>query len=365
MTLVGKKIKGIDYLYFQDSEEVDGKTKIITTFIGKANMPAPQLIERKNYAITKHMINIAKAASSIKTPAYHFESVSWDLDIDLCDFLELFTFYYGLIVKNFQDDLQGFRTDFFAKYVHGTTAIEGNTLSEDEASKILITGLTPSNKTVDESLEISNYNYLKDYLDSQSGSITERMIKQIHKLLMNGLMIRSKNDAGEYRTNQVLLNHVDYKPPPAEAVSSRIKYLLDDYANKTENNVHPVEAASYFHQKFEEIHPFHDGNGRVGRAILNYMLRINGYPEIYLTVRHRSEYLEALQEGNRGNHVVLFALIIERMIATPIHVFTHTKMYDVMLSEDMQHECQKLGVSEIYDELQKKLRYHKESGELP
>jgi Fic family protein len=64
---------------------------------------------------------------------------------------------------------------------------------------------------------------------------------------------------------------------------------------------HPLELAVVLHTKFVTIHPFTDGNDRLGRALLNFVLRRNGYPALYLDLGHREKYLDAVEEGNKGD----------------------------------------------------------------
>ncbi len=368
MTQVIKKIKGQKYLYFQDSGKVDGKNKTISTCIGREDLPASELIQSKIVAFSKHMIKIFKLASLIKKTPYHFERISQKSisGLDLGESLEFLKIIYNLTIKNLtEQEMTEFQGVLFTKYVHGTTAIEGNTLTEKEAEKVLVANLTSNNKTVNETLEVSNYNYVRDYLDSQSGRITEKMIKQIHKLVMNGLMTNSKDVAGEFRTRQVILKGIGYRPPPADAVPDQLHYLLEDYYNGIENNVHSIELVSYFHQKFEEIHPFHDGNGRVGREILNYMLKHSGYPEIYITLNQRSEYLNVLQEGNQGNYDPLFGLILIRMTATIEYLDSNTNLYNKIISKETEQTFEKLDLSDIYQVFCKRMNDIRESKELP
>jgi len=64
---------------------------------------------------------------------------------------------------------------------------------------------------------------------------------------------------------------------------------------------HPVVAAAYYHAAFESIHPFRDGNGRVGRLILNFMLKRDGYPMIDIKYKDRAAYYKAFQAYDKGD----------------------------------------------------------------
>jgi len=94
---------------------------------------------------------------------------------------------------------------------------------------------------------------------------------------------------------------------------------------------------SQSHSKFEHIHPFRDGNGRTGRAILDYMLRIGGFPPVYFPPVERQNYLNALQEsGFIGNYTPLVDLLTYRIMITYLFIAARTSMYDVLLSDDFR-----------------------------
>lgn len=368
MTQVIKKIKGHKYLYFQDSGKVDDRTKVISTCIGRADLTPYELKKCKQVAFTKHMMKLFKITALIKKTSYHFEHILTNIDDELEDELELVRLSFAVTLKNLTgQEIADFQKILFTKYVHGTTAIEGNTLTEDEVQKLLVANLTPSNKTVNESLEVSNYNLVKEYLESQSGSVDMKMIKKLHALLLNGLVtsIRLQDKPGQFRTSQVILKGIGYRPPPPEVVSHRITYLLNEYYSNIQKNIHPLDLASYFHQKFEEIHPFQDGNGRVGRGILNYMLKQSGYPEIYITMKHRSRYLDALQDGNAGNYDSLFMFIKLRIYATLDYLDANTSYFKKLFSPNMEQVYEKLGIPELYEDVKKETEDIKNTNELP
>ncbi len=74
---------------------------------------------------------------------------------------------------------------------------------------------------------------------------------------------------------------------------------------------HPVVVAAYFHHVFESIHPFRDGNGRVGRLLLNFILRKNNLPMVNIKFKERNKYYSALEDGNNGNIKPMAELIIK------------------------------------------------------
>ena len=76
--------------------------------------------------------------------------------------------------------------------------------------------------------------------------------------------------------------------------------------------MYPLELAFKFHQQFEKIHPFADGNGRVGRMLLNYILIKAGYYPIIIRKTHRNHYLKALQAADIGRYVPLMRFALEK-----------------------------------------------------
>ena len=92
------------------------------------------------------------------------------------------------------------------------------------------------------------------------------------------------------------------------------KLLL--WYEKERYKIHPLELAFKFHHKFEMIHPFADGNGRVGRMLLNYILLKEGYFPIIIRKNQREKYIKALDAADRGKYVVLMRFAIDKVKET-------------------------------------------------
>ncbi|AFU57057.1 putative filamentation induced by cAMP protein Fic [Candidatus Nitrososphaera gargensis Ga9.2] len=366
MTMVTKRIKGISYYYFQDAvKRPNGQLKIVNTIVGRADLSEKELIKAQAVAFQKHLINMLKFSAIIKKPRAHFENKPTSVSEDELEYIK---WLYQNIRKNISEsDREEYEKTFLIRYVYGTTAIEGVTLNENETAKVLIEGLTPNNKPLEDAIAVSNYKDVKEFLKGFSGDITEHVIKHIHKLLMKGITgdDRKPIPIGEYRIRGALIRGFGYTPPPAETVPTRMRYLLDEYRRNIKK-VHPVETAALFHQKFEEIHPFQDGNGRTGREILNLMLEREGFPPIYITPTERSRYLDALEAGNALNHVPLIDFIIERMNATVMYLFTKTSLYKLWESEEVVvMAAQEEGIPELFNIIKRMMDVLHKSKELP
>jgi Fic family protein len=78
--------------------------------------------------------------------------------------------------------------------------------------------------------------------------------------------------------------------------------------------MHPVEMATEFHARFEAIHPFTDGNGRVGREIFNFMITRQGFPALNFNVKFRDEYLDGLEMAQKEDSALIMSYILKNYI---------------------------------------------------
>jgi len=81
-----------------------------------------------------------------------------------------------------------------------------------------------------------------------------------------------------------------------------------DWYNQNKKKIHPVQLAALAHIKFVSIHPFGDGNGRITRLLMNYVLNNNGYPMLIIDYTQRNSYYTALERSNIKNDESIFTL---------------------------------------------------------
>jgi Fic family protein len=157
---------------------------------------------------------------------------------------------------------------FLLSLTYNSNKIEGSTLSEDETADIMFNNKSIPNKSIVEQLEVKNHQaalqYLFSYLNN-SKKINEELILKLHSILMNGI----RDDAGLYRNHGVRI--VGSNVPTANYLKIPIlmREIVKDIGKKQKDKVAHV---SNIHARFEKIHPFSDGNGRIGRLILVAML---------------------------------------------------------------------------------------------
>ena len=196
--------------------------------------------------------------------------------------------------------------------IHGSLAIEGNTLSEYQMTTILEGKRVIASPR--EVREVKNAPAAYDDFHTwRPGS--EKDLLEAHRILMSGLV----DEAGMYRSGGVGVKagpRVIHMAPPADRVPQLMSDLLD-WLKTTEE--HPLVTGCVFHYEFEFIHPFADGNGRMGRLWQSLILThwnplFADIPVESLIFEHQAEYYRALQESTRGTDCAPFIAFMLRMI---------------------------------------------------
>jgi len=336
MTLVTKKIKGHCYYYFQDS--LSRRETPITTYIGKKTLSDWLLGEEVQDAIKRHFLALPESKER-----QYFRYPPTDPDYT-SKYLNHLRDNYILIKNNYAGEMEIMSRELFVKYVHTTNAIENNTLSESEVSLYLYSDIPPKDKLQNELQQTRNHLSVKSYLDVYNRPIDASLVKSIHKLMMKNVDDYNDYDdrPGRYRSNMVVIGDSNRQVPKPEDVPKLIKKLVNNYYHDLDQNIHPIECMAIFHHGFERIHPFRDGNGRTGRAILDYMLRLHRFPPIYIPLKLRETYFSALKEANViSNYTPLINFVVSRIIATLMFVSSRTSVKYLMLSKELERSFSK------------------------
>jgi Fic family protein len=183
------------------------------------------------------------------------------------------------------------------EYIFNSNAIEGNTIKLRETQLILERGLTIQGKSLREHLEVRNHPRAIKYLEK----MTRRALKEQDTLVLHQIIMKGIDDeAGRFRTAEVRIAGADFIPPPAYEVPHLIVKLVDWY-NRDPDELRPIELAAILHHRFVWTHPFHDGNGRVARLLMNLVLTRSGYPIAVILNVDRNKYYDTLKKADRGD----------------------------------------------------------------
>ncbi len=186
--------------------------------------------------------------------------------------------------------------------VHNSTAIEGNTMTRAQVADLV--ERRQASASLVETLEVEGYAKAADWVYRHAGDyerVPLTVVSEVHKIAVDlAWQIEppvTRDPPGAWRAGPVRARAVNVSAPAA------IPADLGAWSDSTSQrgNRHPVVHAALHHAWFERIHPFVDGNGRVGRLLLNFMLIQQGYPPAVILASQRPRYLQTLSFADAGN----------------------------------------------------------------
>ncbi|MGY3055691.1 Fic family protein [Pedobacter sp. UYEF25] len=204
--------------------------------------------------------------------------------------------YTELIVKSFRKkDFREYSEILFSAH---SCAIEGNSFSVNDTKELREKGigLKLQDKSLLEAYEIldhfSAYDFIYDNLDAP---LSEDLLKKVHSMVTQNTIKYTKGmSPGEYTNTQMAAGDTifgDY-----EANIAKVPELMELTQKAIDRaEIHPLEISARFHKFFIYLHPFPDGNGRVGRLISNLILAKFGHPNIIIEAREKQQYINALK----------------------------------------------------------------------
>jgi Fic family protein len=199
--------------------------------------------------------------------------------------------------------------EFLLELTYNSDAIEGSTLTKKQTEAVIFDKATVQDKTLIEHLEAVNHaQLLRDIFSGAiSGSIDEAMIKKMHKTLMQGI----RSDAGNYSKYQRAIRGVDLALPHPQDIPEEMEIFL-----KKVNAVkgEPVGHIARMHADFEAIHPFGDGNGRVGRLIMIVQFLEYNFAPCVISVNEKARYYETLEYAQKKSSVQLEFFIAQALL---------------------------------------------------
>ncbi len=268
VTITKRTIKGISYYYLVHTLRTNGKFTQEARYLGRK---IPKNIER----IKKQFL----------------------FELDKAKWFDRF----AKIKANYKDELKAFPISarrkellaFSVRFTYETQRIEGSTLSLQETGQLLERGISPSGKPIADVKEAEAHQKIFLGMLEQEKDLSLQLVLGWHWELFK----ESKPDiAGEIRRHGVQITGSRYVPPAPVELQPLLRDFFRWY-NRNKSKTNPVEIAALLHLKFVTIHPFSDGNGRIGRLLMNYVLHRHGYPMLNIEYKRRAAYYRALESS--------------------------------------------------------------------
>ena len=266
-----KKIKDHDYYYLVRSVRIGNKVKKIEKYLGRKK-PTKKQLEKFNVSISE---NLAEK---------HIEKIE--------EIKQNFKKDYEELPKTAKEK---FIEGFLVKFTYNTNRIEGSTLSLMQTRLVLVDKIMPEGKTRREVKEAENHAEAFNYMLKEKGDLNLDFILKLHLILLKDI----DEDTGKIRIHNVAISGSFFKPPKHEELNYELKVFFEWY--KKAKVLHPFELASLVHLKFVTIHPFSDGNGRISRLLMNFILKKHGYPMLDIPYRDREDYYETEEKCQLDN----------------------------------------------------------------
>lgn len=199
--------------------------------------------------------------------------------------------------------------------VYNSNAIENSTLTLKETEKILLDLEVSKNVSLREVFEAKNLARVMEYINTKSDEgLSLELILLLHKMLMGNIDDRI---AGVFRKKGEYVRIGTYIAPPPERIERLFEEVLVEYSS--DQLTYFADKIARFHLDFELIHPFNDGNGRIGRLLIHYQLRKLGFPPIIIRDKEKSTYYLAFKEYQEDKRTKIMERILVLAIMESLH----------------------------------------------
>lgn len=290
-----KKIYNKPFYYLTEQVRIKEKFKKIQVFVGK-NIPKDveelysTLKEKEKELLEENLLFIQKKDN--------------DVESDTIKKIESTRIDWKYHVAQMSDSKREkvFR-DFAIRFIFESNAIEGSKLSQDAVSAIIKKEYIKKTVPEKEVQEVLNAIEAFNHIQSDTFTLNQKNIKILHSIITKDLDITQG-----FKKRSIVVNNKETVDP--KDVREKLTSLIFWY-NETKKTKNQFVRAIIFHNRFEHIHPFEDGNGRTGRVLLNWMLMQNNYGVILYKNSNRVAYRNSLSKGDDGQYRNILALSVK------------------------------------------------------
>lgn len=225
--------------------------------------------------------------------------------------------------------------------VYNSNAIENSTLTLDETEKILLHQEIPPHHSQREVFEAINLAQVTEYLQEKvrkNAPLTKELILFLHRTLLSHI---DTTIAGRFRKNSEYVRVGHRIAPPPVHISSLVVDALWAYEQSTS---HILQRIVVFHLEFERIHPFCDGNGRVGRALMQFQLKSWGFPPIIVRNKEKRHYYAAFQAYDDHHSIKELEHIVAVLLKESLHKrIAYLRGEEIVLLSQLVRETKKFS----------------------
>ena len=200
--------------------------------------------------------------------------------------------------------------------VYNSNAIENSTLTLKETEKILLEQALSRNVSVREVFEAKNLARVIEYKRTRvkDSELDKDLTLRLHQMLIGGI---DDNISGRFRRQGEYVRVGTHIAPAPERVEQMMDDLLVTYSSDLSSYF--LDRIARFHLDFETIHPFCDGNGRLGRVIMNFQFLQSGLPRVIIRNSEKERYYQAFRDYNDGKKTKTMEGILSLALMEALH----------------------------------------------
>ena len=253
--------------------------------------------------------------------------------MDIFDYIDQLSATYNSLLPMSPENQRRWDKKVRLEFNYNSNHIEGNTLTYGETQLLLLFDETHGSHPMRDYEEMKAHDVafqkIKEWAADTETPLTEQDIKNLNQIILvqpfwkdaitpDGQPTRRQITVGNYKTqpNSVLLSNgelFEYTAP--QEVPIQMQELMEWYRDK-QATLHPINLAAMFHYKFVRIHPFDDGNGRVSRLLMNYVLLAHKLPPVVIKSSDKQNYLHALHLADTGQYEAFIHYIAAQVVSS-------------------------------------------------
>lgn len=303
-----KRIKGRDYLYAVRSIRLPD---------GRALKLARRVLDSKEVPLLKGFFDEKQAKLLAEYAEKHYTQFKLP-DENALEKIERMRLEYKNVLSSLSPNQSKDLFDrFTTNFTYESNALEGNSLTLKDVAIVIFENAVIDGKSLREIYETRNSREVVDLILKKKLRVSEKDVLKMHSIL-----VRDRGTKEGYKTLPNYIHGRELATTAPETVPEEMNCLFS-WFKENQDVMHPLQLAAHLHGRFEKIHPFEDGNGRVGRFLINVVLVSAGYPPLIIRKTQRVSYFNALEDFDRRRPSSLEMFLVKRLKET------HNKFFKI------------------------------------